>query len=262
MPIYFDYRHYCGGLGDFLRSALAFFSHAKAHNVEFYLNITTHPIGKYFRKNIPATLSYNRSFRDVSAEITPELINLLQYIITNKNDNIQIISNIHNFVEIDVMKMYSNEFLKLLELTDEVESHISQLLQSIPPNYTSLHLRCGDHHMNHNDERQDYDNRIANYDIYGKLSSLFQDGQKSILFHCDNEKIKTDIVKVCGFNYLNLNIGHTAHLITDGQYLDTLSEFFIIGRASEIYIYAPSGWVSGFSQWSSIIHSKKYTIIY
>lgn len=265
MPLYMDYCYYSGGLGDFMRSALAFYSFAKANCHPFYLNITSHPIGIYFKNNLRDLQNYDITYNDVSGRTSLGLNSFLERIRNDQSFNIRIISNICDFLDINVLKANTSEFLKMLELTSEAEAHISKLLDikdgQILPAYTSLHLRCGDHYMSHNDNRFHTDNRLSNCDVSSKLSVLTSNYPKPVIFHCDSQKVKDDVCDRCGFLTLKLDIGHTAHQVTQSQHLDALAEFFIIGRANQVVMYTPSGWLSGFSYWSAILHGKTPIII-
>ena len=270
MPVYFNYGHYCGGLGDFLRSALAFFSFCKHNGVEFYLNITDHPVGKYFKNNInnPVLHHHSQSLFDIDQN-SPQVGQSLQYIVDHKDHNVIIMSNIYTFIDLEIMKKYAAKFLELIEVTSEINDRVNQLCQTCSllrdgsSNYESFHLRCGDLHMLHTDYKQDdsdFSNRIGGVDIHNKLSTLFKDNPSKILFHCDNEMIKREIASKYGFAVLDVSIYHIAHKANDEQYIDVLAEFLIMGRASKIYHYAPK-WVSGYSKWSAFIHGKEYEII-
>jgi len=143
--------------------------------------------------------------------------------------------------------------------SDEVKINGSKFFNN-DINYISIHLRLGDKYL---ETDQSYivcrdDTRIFNEEnIFDCIEKNYD---KNILFFCDNRnyklKIKNKYDKIIITDY---EIGHTSLFnTTDKQFLDTMTEFYLLTNSEHIY----SASYSGFSIVAAAFKGVQLTKIY
>jgi hypothetical protein len=263
----------CGGIGDFIRASLSFYSLCKRYNYKYYINFDENPYLKecFEIEKIPI------EFNNLSTE---ELIildgiydkNRIQpYLDKIKNIKIYYLkSNAIGFESNENINIIKNEYFKhILKPSQKVNNLINNIYLKynlIDNNYVSFHIRCGDANMtnNHNNVNN-YDNRInlENNDIYtyyNNIINMFYEKygcNLPLVIHSDSASFKTKIKEINNkCIILDLDITHIAENINSNEFsfVSTVGEFYIISKANKIYL--PNVY-SGFSHIASIVEGKQ-----
>lgn len=262
--IYWKYDYYRGGLGDFVRGALATYAFCRSRDIEFQIWIPNHPLSKCFE--LP-------TIRDVSA---PEMLldanhthdngaprerELLESVFAaDPSAELCLITNMHTLVSDAELTSAAKTFP--LRPSAAVTDRIAALA---PPakTYVSLHVRCGDAFMPAFDRYCPGDNRCdpaaALKDVSAAITAIRRDTDLPILFHTDNEALR-DAVRHLPLIPLEGRIQHTAQHSENGDvadYYDSVAEFFIISQAAHVYYTVPSG----FPRWAAMIGSAPITYL-
>jgi hypothetical protein len=284
MTIIHSFKYTYGGLGDLLRSMFAYYIYCQRECIEYYLDFSRTNLKYCFNNKVPE--SYNGTpfeiFKQIGSSSTQETFEFLGLIKDNPERNIIIYSNIFDFISKKDFVKYRSEFSEFLELSDPVKRRIRILLESAgihDNNYASVHLRCGDAHMNEInvscDSRMDpneslesiinncvsFVRRFASGHEMSNSGSLTVSGP--IILFTDNQKVKNLYIKDSvkkeekGIIVLDTTIRHTT-LPTNGpeelsSIIDAVAEFYIMGN-SKVTISIID---SGFSYWSSQIYGSE-----
>lgn len=264
----------CGGIGDFLRSALSFYSFCKRFNVSYYIDFSENiNFGKCFVVNpIP---DYNiidsENITLLNGVYNYDDISLILDKIKSNNKIYILKSNAIGFENNEFIKLVVDEFFtKILVLNENVINKINDLYKTFnlqENNYISVHIRCGDKNMTNNnnslDNRIDINNKFV-YDEYTNLINKFvKNDEYKIVIFTDSIFFKEKILEKNNFLInLNVNIKHVAENIgvNDVNYfIDTISEFYIMSKSKCIYSF---GVYSGFSHLASIVNNKPLYVNY
>jgi hypothetical protein len=241
------YNYGDGGIGDMLRSMLAYFVYCKKNNIEYYIYFNNHPYEFCFKKqNIPIKendIVYR--FIDIGSTSTEKTRKFLEEILDTSKIWI-IRSNIFDF-EPDIKK-YTKQFLEFLELSDIIKERLNKFNFD----YVSIHIRRGDIFMPNVNIQSD--SRLNDIDkIISNISDIKKDIKEPVLIFSDSVEIK----KYYQSESLNTNIHHTAIKTNDYQKdiqgtIDSVFEFFVIGNSTRVISLSNSG----FSYWAAFIHDK------
>jgi len=258
MPITLIFNHLQGdtGLGDTIRGMYAYFILSKKIGFSMYYDFTDQNLGHCFTTNIEHICDKNcKIFRDMSAtgsEKTHEFVNFITTIAKYPEKQVFHIRTNHCFDVVSfedlTNKEYREAFLKWLKISPKLESRIKNL--SPTSSYISIHIRCGDHHMQNgpctNDSRCDPNDK--------KLDQLIENlAKKGNIVFTDNLELRNKFKKYCLNTKTAIHIGQKA---TSEEVIDTVAEFFILGKGSKIIASVRSG----FSYWPSIFFGKNYEI--
>jgi len=142
----------------------------------------------------------------------------------------------------------------------EVENKMKEILDMHNlTNYKVIHLRFGDKFI-HNNE---YDDELYNL-YYNKILELKYDkyillSDSSIIANKLKKEInelKSNTIDLYYWDNTKIHLGDLKNKKSDNDILDTMVDFFIMSKSSEIISNG-----SGFSQIASVIYSIPYTII-
>jgi hypothetical protein len=264
--IYWKYDYYRGGLGDFVRGALSTYAFCRDHGIEFAIWIPDHPLSKCFDlPTITGTVSAPEMLLDhndpVHNEGAPNERRLIESIFeTNSSSELTLITNIYTLVPHADLVSAAPEFARILRPSAAVLDRIASLAPP-PKTYVSLHVRCGDAFMRAFDRYCPGDTRCdpatALKDVEAAVAAIRHDTDLPILFHTDNEALRT-AVRHLPVRPLASRIQHTAQHTETGDpadYYDSVAEFFIIAQAAHVYYTV----ASGFPRWASMIGNVKTT---
>ena len=173
MPIFFDYEDDCGSLSKFLTSVFSVYSHCRINNTEFFLNIT-HPIGVYFKNNLKEPQKYNQRFKYLRGETMNTISRFLDWYPKTK---VRLVSNLC-FLEYNQMKPYFQDFLELIQPTDEIENRIKELTKDFPEVYSSA---C----------------------INSKQEKILNLNEEFVVFYSDNLETKDPLDEIAEFFIIN-----------------------------------------------------------
>jgi hypothetical protein len=262
--IFLKYDYSRGGLGDFVRGALATYTFCKERSIDFNFYIPEHPIRECFE------------YIDIKPQTSIELIydvgdtngaKLLECIFENNpSEEIILTTNAFEFVKENNLRASVSEFAKYFRPSDIVKERMAQIYKSLnvePKNYVSLHVRCGDAFMCDYDRYCPGDARCepsaALKDIEIAITEIRRETKLPILFHTDSEALRA-AVQHLPVRPLESRIQHTAQHSENGcsaDYYDSVAEFFIISQAAHVYYTV----ASGFPRWASVIGNVQFTYL-
>jgi len=270
MPLIHTYKYQsCGGIADFLRSVFAYYIYCLKNNIPYYLHIDDHPFQLCFyntNNQLPEHHKTNlHSLCDVASKTSKNTLDILEKI-KDLSVNYIILSNIFDFIPFEEFGRHRESFLKFLSISDIVKIRIRELLSNdlitsskyLYKPYNAIHIRLGDKFMPQINIQSDI--RMSNDPITSVKKAIeFLGKDKPILIVSDNLEIKK-LIKDLDSNIfiLNSKIHHSAlpsNNIMD--FIDTVSEFVILGSADTIVSLAQSG----FPFWSSIIFGRPLYLV-
>lgn len=256
-----------GGIADFIRSCLAYFTFCKKNDIKYYYYFPVdHSFSICFKKHLSNLPEIKEEFCDVSGKKTNKTDEILNTIKNNKNENYLIRSNIFEFVSYSEMKENIIEFLDFFSLSSVILNNMSKLIND-EKEYVCIQVRCGDSFM------EKVKNVSEGVRINPNSENLFTNIDKSIeflkkeykdlpiYFLSDNDGVKEKNKGNKNINVVNSTVRHTAY-ITDNlndekeQYnfirgnIDAVSEFFLLGRAKAVVGISRTG----FTFWSTFLH--------
>jgi hypothetical protein len=148
----------------------------------------------------------------------------------------------------------------VFEFSEPIHTNYKRLFPYNTTSYVSLHLRLGDKYLEtdksfvmcRDDKR--YYNELSIFQFIEENADL------QIVFFCDNNQYKQFIKsKYPHIIIINANIGHTSlSNTTDEQFIDTITEFYIMCNSSHIY---SNSMCSGFSLMASKFNNIPITSI-
>jgi hypothetical protein len=274
-----------GGLGDFIRAALSYYSLCKRFNFEYYINFDENINLKkcfeiketpdsYKKLNHTDLVIMNKllDFKNIK-EIEKLFINKIK---NNPNTVFYLVSNALGMESPQNINLIKDYFFKnILKPSEAIDNYIKEIYNKYnlrENEYLSVHVRCGDLHLDPDTSPLGSDVRVDLYDpnIYRKFNSAIQGFKNDynvnipIVIHSDSLIFKNNLKKI---NNEYITIDNTVIHIADNrgvpknenEYIQTIGEFFILAKSS--FIFSPYTY-SGFSHIGSLIYDKKlYTKI-
>ena len=229
------------GLGDIIRGTIALFQLSKKHNFHLIVDIQLHPISKYFKFRTHEYSEYIRKNKDNISFIYPGTVE--NYIENNDNEIIYFLTN--EFFHDEITQDCKDFIKNLLQPNLELETYIQDIIKSKPPpeNYSILHCRLGDSFLVRNDDERGFD-KIK--------ETIFKYAEASDVLMSDSNSFKEDImVKNPNIFLYHIRIAHLGVQMHSDYIKDTLFEFILATRSSNIKTYSVYGHLSGFVK---IIH--------
>ena len=274
--IVFTYKYHFGGFGDFWRSFLSFLSFAKRNHIQLCVDISENP---HFQGCFSLPDSNISSTPVVTMESSEGIVEQDKYkdLSTTMIENpavYKITSNEVGFENVENMRTVWDDFIRIVQPSNKVVFVVHEMEQKHNlkfQSYTSVHIRCGDAHMEENKTSTSsstyFDSRISNRetfhrDIHHAIQS--QNITGPIVFHTDSEKLKSEMKKHFPEEYilLDVSIQHVANNIgenNDTSYISTAAEFFLMSRASKILSLFH---YSGFAHMASIVGKTPFHVNY
>jgi hypothetical protein len=232
----YDYTFGSGGLGDYIKYFIELIHICIHYNYRIYYLINSNPIEKYVR------LKYENMY------ITNEIIFNNKTNIIRANEIKKIKPNI--FYMIKPFHMYNNtiqnniniQYNEIFYFSNDIIINSSKLL-NINNKYISLHLRLGDKYLETDKQyiNKKQDTRYYNEEnIYNFIEN---NKEKNIIFFCDNNDYKIKLKnKYNNIIITKAEIGHISFInTTDKQFLDSITEFYILTNSEHIYCASNSG---------------------
>lgn len=263
-----------GGLGDFIRAGLSFYSFSRKHELEYFIDLSGY---KYLNlcfdlEIIPENIKKIPSEKIWLMNITGKIQNNTLQKIIDEPKVYYLISNAIGFEENSDVNTYIDDFFNIkLKPSARVLDYIENMykhLGIIENKYVSFHTRCGDKIMClNNDEQLNKTHILVNIDdvnIYDKYTKFINDFIAKynvtypIIIHSDSKIFKNKLRE----NNNNLmvidnEIRHNSENIgidTIESNVQSVGELYIIAKSFCIF----SNTYSGFSHMASLIHKKRF----
>jgi hypothetical protein len=266
------------GFGDFLRGNYYLMQFCSAMNLQFDINMSNHPISKYFKhkkdqansdifKNIEPlrgnnfipNISENRIILYKPNELFS--IEFMLHIITRptyENGTIYIYVIAYPYNEI-LAEPHKNYMRLCLEPTIEIKGYVNymmSLLRLREKQYITIHIRSGDRFLIHGlDISESYLMRLK-----VELTQLLEHG-KSYLLLSDNTPLKHILIKEYPqLKTLFTEVKHSGEgsVLTDHSLKATLLDFYLLASSTSIYSFSCYSHGTGFSKWTAETYNIPY----
>jgi hypothetical protein len=247
------------GFADFLRGSIALYQICKYFGFELKFDVESHPIFTYL--DLPSNIKVSIDSSKPTFEVLPpKPYHEMSQILTNHihtESTPYILTNAFYMEKSDMTDEYT--FMKsLLRPNSIIQNTITAIklscrIQSNLP-YCIIHIRLGDNYLLKN---ADIDSSII-IKIRNYIEQIKQHTSSQLVCIADSTKIKEYISDLCiTTNTVPIHTGSLDTGSIDERIVTTLSEFFLMSSATEIYCI--NYWDgSGYSKICSKIYSIPY----
>ena len=226
------------GFADMLWGTLSTYQLCKKLNYNFIVDFSLHPISQFFKNTSSLTINQLKQVEATTTFIAHNNIEsfIQSQIKTSNNNFVSLATNTRTYnITLDDRIWFENTFQPLLPL----QSSINSILEKLPPNFITKHIRLGDNYLINNQDQSNLFQQILNNFILS-LSNI-----NTAIFVCvDSPKFKDFLLNNTSSSNIILTNHHPTHLgisTNNDQILYTLAEFFVMCRSSFIYSYKGSG---------------------
>ena len=248
IKLVFCFSHLMGGIGDYIKFFSYLFYYCIKNDIRMYC-LTGNLLDSHIK------LKYNQMYITSDKIINPVM---RPSSLDDMND-----CNVHYIVFPTSMYSYSvydniYSINDIFYFTDKVKENANTYCNL--SNYISIHIRLGDKYLDCDPKDNIIDPHHEKEFDENKLFKLIENNKyKKIIFFCENTKYKLKLKEKYDFiTILNIKIGHTAlGVINEEEFLNTITEYYIMTRSEMIYSNAESG----FSITASKFYDIPYTII-
>ena len=254
------------GFADFLRGTIALYIFSKKYNYQLLLD-GSHPVFTCLKPNNNISLNHHTNVQEFLPRLSYNHIYITLDSMFDKGTSFNVMTNSFYTLKNGKLENYGpitedcSEYMRdILSPSIEVENKMKEILDMHNlTNYKVIHLRFGDKFI-HNNE---YDDELYNL-YYNKILELKYDkyillSDSSIIANKLKKEInelKSNTIDLYYWDNTKIHLGDLKNKKSDNDILDTMVDFFIMSKSSEIISNG-----SGFSQIASVIYSIPYTII-
>ena len=267
-----NYTYGCAGIGDFLLASYQWYCYCDVNNIRYSVNFDCKNDvvkvdqklfmveGKYMQTPLANCFDlksgyFDRYFKNYKYHVNisnndgSKFVNQLNYYMkSNKSFNYILFTNVHGS-DISEKVDLRRDFLNFLKKNEILNERINTLSKQIINFDNAIHLRLGDHGTFK--KRPGTDKRISI-----ENAKIILDKHPHYFLFTDSEELK----KEYRARTLDIIPTHVSfHLDTNSKVIDTVAEFFILGKFTNIY-YA-HGAMSSFSRAAAFLHGRKYICI-
>lgn len=236
--IVYDFRLGYGGIGDCIKFFLCAISLSMERGFKIKYKINDAPIEKYLKLRHDfmyikeEELNSGRCLTVQSEKFkNARQFNIVAPFLFYKN-----------FSDEKVSHFNAND---IFYFSDEIINNVTNIIDINDKNYVSFHIRLGDKFLE-TDKSFVNPNNLEDIRIFSeeKLFDLLEKNKNNkVLLFCDNKKYK---VSLCSrFDFITMTNADVAHTdfknTTEKQFIDTVTEFYILCNSSLIYAASHSG---------------------
>jgi hypothetical protein len=235
--IIYDFNVGDGGIGDYIKFFIYAITLCMKHNLKICYKVNNVPIEKCLK------LKHKFMYIQESS------INKKRCLVM-KNENF------HDLKQFNIVKpwifyeKFSNDCIinfnasDIFYFSDEVICNVNNII-SLKDDYISFHVRLGDKFLE-TDKSFINPNNLEDKRAFSEetfFKCLKNNAEKNVLLFCDNNEYKNYVCKK--FNNVSITSGQIGHTdfknTTEKQFLDTITEFYILCNSSVIYAVSNSG---------------------
>ena len=252
------------GFADFLRGTVALFYYSKQYNYEFYID-GTHPLFSFLQPNNRIVKAFDLTVHELIWPMRFADINMKLQKLFEKKENFTVLTHCpyqkieDTFFNYGPIRQDAREFLQdILKPNEVIQKKISFIFETIykinpSSKFKVIHLRFGDKFIN-TTETIPTDIYLTHYI---KVLNIISHSKEPCILMSDAtmiaRKLKEDLPQLLYWDNHKIHLGSLEKDPSEGI-IDTLVDFFIMSKASEIYSAA-----SGFAIIISEIYGIKYT---
>jgi hypothetical protein len=246
------------GFGDYLRGCFALIQLCNSKGIEFDMDLSNHPISKFIE--IDDKEKYDYVDKSSILRYLDKDTNHLSSFVVN---SLRVSNSFFLFcINYPLNKDYdesSKNFIKgKIQPNTLMENFINDEMTKlglIEKNFSVIHIRTGDTCLLQNKR---LDNTYT-YQILKYVSPLLNPNKKYLILSDNNEmKLYFKPFKNCIFSIKPIIHLSDSVIITDENLQNTLFDFYIMGKSSEICSVSLYDHGSGFSEWCSVIYNIPY----
>ncbi len=274
MVLIHSYGYGSYGIGDMIRSMLAYYTYCSINKIDYYIDFSETLLKYCFDNKVYEIKDSELTnvFTDFDS-FSEKTKTILYEIKMNKEKNYYIYSNTFNFLHVDLLNKNKKNFSNFLIFSDLVKERAKELLNEVglTSEYICIHVRCGDHYYLKDklSEFSSQDIRISPEQALVKIKKVLKGLKnlsiaKKVLIITDNKQLKEMVKMIRDSSFdntytLNTDIYHIAikpEQVSESEteiirpYLDSIAEFYILTKSSKNICLSPSG----FSYWASYIY--------
>ena len=256
-------NNFATGFGDFLNGCFFLLQICRKFNLIFDIDISNHPISKYFINNKPMQMiNYNNIlFYNLNENIRSNKFLCYNNFINNlnniKGENYYLFCNfdpIYNVQE-SGRNIIKNKLIPTLEI-DERISNILSIFNLYINQFEIIHIRTGDKYLLNNKV-------LTEEDEIKYKEFLLKNTQNSInyIIISDNINLKNTLKKYNNYFILDCEIGHCGENIihSDETLKNTVVDFFLMSKSKKITsISLKSRGGTGFSRLAAELFNIRY----
>ena len=256
-------NNFATGFGDFLNGCFFLLQICRKFNLIFDIDISNHPISKYFINNKPMQMiNYNNIlFYNLNENIRSNKFLCYNNFINNlnniKGENYYLFCNfdpIYNVQE-SGRNIIKNKLIPTLEI-DERISNILSIFNLYINQFEIIHIRTGDKYLLNNKV-------LTEEDEIKYKEFLLKNTQNSInyIIISDNINLKNTLKKYNNYFILDCEIGHCGENIihSDETLKNTVVDFFLMSKSKKITsISLKSRGGTGFSRLAAELFNIPY----
>jgi len=251
------------GFADFLRGTVALFYYSKQYNYEFYID-GTHPLFSFLQPNSRIVEAFDLNIHELIPPLKYSEIDVELQKLFEKKENFTVLTNcpyqkikdkLYNYGPIrQDVREFLQDILKPNEVIQKKISFIFETVYKINPasKFKVIHLRLGDKFIN---TTETISEEIYLHH-YIKVLNIISLSKEPVILMSDAtmiaRKLKEDLPQLLYWDNHKIHLGSLEKNPSEGI-IDTLSDFFIMSKANEIYSAN-----SGFTAIISEIYFIKY----
>jgi len=252
------------GFADFLRGTIALYIFSKKYNYQLLLD-GSHPLFKFLKPNKNISLNHHTNIHEFLPPFSYNHTYITLDSMFEKGTSFNVMTNSFYTLKNGKLENYGPitqdcaEFMKnILSPSIEVENKMKEILEIYNlTNYKVIHLRFGDKFLHNNYDDELYDDKLYKL-YYNKILELKYDkyillSDSSIIANKLKKEInelKSNTIDLYYWDNIKIHLGDLKNKKSDNDILDTMVDFFIMSKSSEIISNG-----SGFSQVASVIYS-------
>jgi len=272
------------GFGDFIRGSYYLMQFCRANQIQFDVNMMNHPLSTYFKNKKPYTEEHSRIFKEIEPLSGNNFVANFDAdkVIRSTTDVNFSLAFVQQLLETPVYKdtmyiyaipyPYSDSISELdkrymryiMEPTREIDMYVQYIMKVLKlqeKKYITIHIRSGDRYLikgavNMTDK---YLFQVREY--LDTLLNSYPDEQQYLLLS-DNITLKKLLVKEYGerIHAMFLPITHSGEGVafTDTSIKNTLVDFYLLTKSTEIYSYSTYHHGTGFSKWTAETYNIPY----
>jgi len=235
--IVYDFDICYGGIGDCIKFFLFLLEICIENNIKLFYKRNYIALEKYLKLN-------NAKFY-ISNEEMVQTYNLQsKFDVSNiKEPNIYYIVKPTTLYQSFNFTYLKTKASKVFTFSPEVLKRADDLLLDKIKEYTSIHLRLGDKHLETDASYVCCKDDERKFSIASLRKYITENKSKRLVFFCDNNSFKNKIKEEYPHVIItNSFIGHTSlKNTTDAQTLDSITEFYLLIKSEEIVCASYSG---------------------
>jgi hypothetical protein len=238
------------GLGDYLRGGIAMAHHARERGWGFRLDFAGHPIGRFLAEPAPAQPGPPPAeFFDERATLVYDWLDA-----QDATGAARVCTNLlpHDSRIDDALLASVRQGLVLSEAIHAAAARVHETVS--PGRFALLHLRASDEQFS--------GAAAVPAPLLGHIETVVEPAWgRRVAVLSNNASLKRAVCARFGWPVIDSQAVHLGDGGAEASVRDTLVDFALITRASQVWSHSVYGWASGFSRWCALMHGVPFAAI-